>query len=102
MKLPEFLKIRTPIPAVLLLTVLVAAIAVLVVFMLRISQLNDEIAGLHTLIAAEKDTSGDAPYRNQNGPGPKSSADRRKQFSEIRKTAPCAANTMLSAPKMKP
>ncbi len=60
MKIPEFLKIRAPIPAVLLLTVLVAAIAVLVVFMLRISQLNDEIAGLHTLIDAEKDTSGDA------------------------------------------
>jgi cell division protein FtsB len=59
MKIPEFLKVRAAIPAVLLLAVLVAAIAALVVFMLRISQLNDEIAGLHTIIAAEKGTSGD-------------------------------------------
>jgi cell division protein FtsB len=56
---------KVSIPAVILILVLIAAITVLVVFQMKIGQLNNEISDLKKVVAAEAQTNDDAQTEDE-------------------------------------
>lgn len=65
MKIIKLFNTKVSIPAVILILVMIAAIAVLVVFQIKTGQLTDEIADLKKLAADEAQTNDDAQTENE-------------------------------------